>query len=55
LGTIKASALKADISNVWHIQDLIVGDDIAIYLTNTVDNDDITTVDCSIYIRKEHD
>jgi len=55
LGSIKASALKSDISTVWHIQDLAVGDDIAIYLTNTVDNDDITAVDCSIYIRKEHD
>jgi len=55
LGSIKASALKSDISNVWHIQDLSIGDDIAIYLTNTADSDDITAVDCSIYIRKDHD
>jgi hypothetical protein len=43
------------VSWVWYFEDLAVGDDIAIKVTNTVDNDDLTVTNGVIYFRKEHD
>jgi hypothetical protein len=37
----------------WYIDGLVAGDDLSIRVTNTVDNDDLTAEDGSIYLRKE--
>ena len=54
-GAPTAKSTKADGGWTWYLDDLVAGDDISIRVTNTVDNDDITLNDASLYIRKEHD
>ena len=55
LGSCTAKSTKAEVNWTWHCEDLVAGDDLSIRVTNTVDNDDITAENASLYIRKEHD
>lgn len=43
------------ISVMWYFQDLVAGDDISFYVTNTTNGDDPTIRNQSLYLRKEHD
>jgi hypothetical protein len=52
----KAGANDAELTHAWtwYLNGLVAGDRLKFMVTNTVDNDDYTAQDCSVYIRKEH-